>query len=941
VPTLTHEQIRTLAPDASAARSGEALADRRRWDSAGRSDVAAWGLCKGSGANPYQVAVDIAGPAYKCSCPSRKIPCKHALGLLYLVADGGAPTADPPDWAQTWLDSRASRAAAAATRAERPTEIDPEARAKRIATRERKVAAGIDELDRWLRDLMRRGLDSTRSEGYRFWDAMGARLVDAQAGGLGRAVRGLGSAANSGDAWPQLLLEGAGRLHLLSEAYRRADRLPEDLRADVRSLVGWNVKEDELDPADGVEDRWLVVGQRVDDRGDIVTARTFFLGESSGRIALHLAFGVGAAPPTLLAIPGQAFRATLTFYPSATPLRAAVRPPIEPDGEITEVPSAMPLAQVVDAHADRLARNPFAGSWPVVIGDVVPVLRGGQLNVRDADGTALPLLTSDVAPRLFAISGGHPVTLVAEWDGSWLRPLTAFADGRLGSVTTDAEGKDVKVDDPEWSALVSAALLGTERTGGNAPIPQAVAGLVAGADTEQAILVAAGSMAVRRRAGGTTTVDETPSPQSAEPDTRPPITGDAARYVALAFDELPSLVPEILDLVRATGRRLPDEWLPNLMGLAKRADDADAYIELGGARAAWLARTFPELAGDMSWATGEGWDEAWAATETGAAKAAVVRRTRQSDLPRARGALATWWASIPSPERARVLEAVEARIESADEPFLAEALTDGRADVRRTAAGLLVLLPDSALTRRIEDEVKPLLASGGLVRKSLKVTLPSGSEELAALGFGGRPEAGYGERAWLLRSLLGHVRPARWSEWLRVDAPGLVDQASRSDEARPLLEGWIAATARFGDPVWASAILSSPAVRSKVMLNVGQVLDGLTRPERARVVAETAGAVDPVMLASFAARVPAPWPRPLADAVLEMARFVGQEQYPGPGLYDLVRAAALRMEPDRADELTKVSSYKDELRPALTDVVETIRLRARIHEAFAAVQRPA
>ncbi len=345
VPTLTHDQIRTLAPDASAARSGEALADRRRWNAAGRSDVAAWGLCKGSGANPYQVAVDIAGPAYKCSCPSRKIPCKHALGLLFLVADGGAPTADPPDWAQSWLDSRASRAGAAATRAERPTEIDPEARAKRIATRERKVAAGIDELDRWLRDLMRRGLDSTRGEGYRFWDAMGARLVDAQAGGLGRSVRGLGSAANSGDAWPHLLLEGAGRLHLLSEAYRRADQLPDDLRADVRSLVGWNVKEDELDPADAVEDRWLVIGQRIDDRGDIVTARTFLLGETSGRLALHLAFGVGAAPPTLLAVPGQAFRATMTFYPSSTPLRAAVRPPIEPDGEITDLPGAATLAK--------------------------------------------------------------------------------------------------------------------------------------------------------------------------------------------------------------------------------------------------------------------------------------------------------------------------------------------------------------------------------------------------------------------------------------------------------------------------------------------------------------------------------------------------------------------------------------------------------------------
>jgi Family of unknown function (DUF5691)/SWIM zinc finger len=939
VPTLTHEQIRTLAPDASAARSGEALADRRRWKSAGRSDVAAWGLCQGSGANPYQVVVDIVGPAYKCSCPSRKIPCKHSLGLLFLVADGGAPTADPTDWAQSWLDSRAGRAAAAATRAERATEIDPEARAKRIATRERKVAAGIEELDRWLRDLMRRGLDSTRSEGYRFWDAMGARLVDAQAGGLGRSVRGLGSAANAGDAWPHLLLEGAGRLHLLSEAYRRADRLPDDLRADVRSLVGWNVKEDELDPADAVRDRWLVIGQRVDDRGDIVTARTFLLGESSGRIALHLAFGVGAAPPTLLAVPGQAFQATATFYPSSTPLRVAVQPPIEPDGESTDVPGAIALAEVVARHAERLARNPFAGSWPVVIGDVVPVLRGDQLLVRDADGTALPLLTSEVAPRLFAVSGGHPITFIAEWDGNWLRPLAAFADGRLASVTTDTEGLDVKIDDPDWSALVSAALLGTERTGGNAPIPASVASLAAGGDTEGAILAAAGSMAVRRRAGRTTTLDQAPVAPAAEPDQRPELSGPAARYAGLALEERLSLAPEILALVRATGRRLPDEWLPNLMALAKQPEDAAAYVELAGPRAAWLARMLPELAGDIWWGTEEERDDAWAAARTGVARAAVVRRLRQRDLSRAREALANWWPAIPSDDRARTLEAVEEGLEPADEPFLTDALADRRADVRRTAAGLLVLLPDSALTRRIEDEARPLLATGGLVRKSLKVTLPTTSEDLAALGFGGRPEAGYGERAWLLRSLLAHVRPQRWSEWLGVDAPGLVDQASRSDEARPLLEGWIAATARFGDPIWASAILRSPAVRTKVMLNVGQALDGLAAIDRARVVAESAAAVDPVMLASFAGTIPAPWPRPLADAVLDMARFVGKEQFPGPGLYELVRAAALRLPPERADDLANVASYKDEIRPALIDAVETIRLRARIHEAFAAVPR--
>jgi hypothetical protein len=936
--TLTAEQVRTLAPDASAARSGEALGDRRRWSEAGRSESAAWGLCKGSGSTPYQVVVDIAGPAYKCSCPSRKIPCKHALGLLFLVAGGGAPSTQPTDWAQAWLDSRVARAAAAATRAERTPEIDAEARAKRIATRERKVAAGIDELDRWLRDLMRRGLDSTRSEGYRFWDAMGARLVDAQAGGLGRSVRGLGSAANSGDAWPHLLLEGAGRLHLLSEAYRRADQLPDNLRADVRSLVGWNVKEEELDPANAVDDRWLVIGQRVDDRGDIVTARTYLLGESSARIALHLTFGVGAAPPTLLAFTGDAFRATLTFYPSSTPLRAAVQPPIEPDGELTDVPGATTLARVVEDHAARLAVNPFVGAWPVVIAGVVPILRGEQLLVRDAEGTALPIVAREVAPRLLAMSGGHPIILVAEWDGAWLRPLAAFADGRLAAITADIETLEVMIDDPDWSALVSAALLGTERTGGTAPIPTPVASLVGGIDTEQAILTAAAGMAVRRRAGRTTTFDQPPVPLPAEPDARPQLKGSAARYVGLAFEDRPSLAPEVLELVRRTGRCLPDEWLPELMALANRNDEADAtFVELGGTRAAWLARALPELAGESWWGMGEDWDEAWAAARTGAARAAIVRRFRQLDLPRAREALAQWWSSIPSDDRSRTLEAVKEGLDATDEPFLTQALSDRRADVRRTAAGVLVLLPKSALARRLEDATRPLLATGGLVRKTVKVTLPTPSDEFESLGFTGRPAPGYGERAWLLRSLLAHVRPERWTEWLRVDATGLVDQAVRSEEARPLLEGWIAATARFGDREWATAILGAHAVPTKVTVNVGQVLDGLSPADRALALATSATALEPAVFASLAAAVRAPWPGTLADAVLEIASFVGREQFPGPGLYELVRAAALRLPPGRADDLTAVASYRDELRPALVDVVETIRLRARIHEAFAAV----
>ena len=78
----TPEQIVALAPDAGSVKAGRELATARKWVSLGRSEQAVWGECQGSGAKPYQTKIDLSEPAFQCSCPSRKFPCKHALGLL-------------------------------------------------------------------------------------------------------------------------------------------------------------------------------------------------------------------------------------------------------------------------------------------------------------------------------------------------------------------------------------------------------------------------------------------------------------------------------------------------------------------------------------------------------------------------------------------------------------------------------------------------------------------------------------------------------------------------------------------------------------------------------------------------------------------------------------------------------------------------------------------
>ncbi|MER6333258.1 SWIM zinc finger family protein, partial [Streptomyces sp. NPDC001034] len=109
----TADQVLALAPDAASRKAGCRLGTAGPWSESGSGKESVWGLCKGSGSRPYQTVIDLTGPAYKCSCPSRKFPCKHALGLLLLwAADGGSVPvrAEPPKWAEQWLTGRRDRA---------------------------------------------------------------------------------------------------------------------------------------------------------------------------------------------------------------------------------------------------------------------------------------------------------------------------------------------------------------------------------------------------------------------------------------------------------------------------------------------------------------------------------------------------------------------------------------------------------------------------------------------------------------------------------------------------------------------------------------------------------------------------------------------------------------------------------------------------------------
>jgi hypothetical protein len=327
--TLSTEAVLALAPDDASAKAAKGLLAPAKWPTLGFSDEAVWGECQGSGSKPYQTQVDLAGPVFRCSCPSRKFPCKHGLALMLLRAQSGASftAAAPPPWVAEWLASRRDKAEKKEARAAEPVAApDPAAAAKRDAQRWKRIEAGVQELARWLDDQTQRGLAALGSEQQQAWGAMAARMVDAQAPGLGQRLTQAAELIGAGEGWPARLLDRLGRLQLIVDAVPRRESLSPATLADLRIALGWpQDREGLLADGERIGDHWLVLGQCTDERdAKLVERHVWLQGRASGRRALLLDYSHGGRGFETGWVSGSERAAVLCFYPGHASQRALV-----------------------------------------------------------------------------------------------------------------------------------------------------------------------------------------------------------------------------------------------------------------------------------------------------------------------------------------------------------------------------------------------------------------------------------------------------------------------------------------------------------------------------------------------------------------------------------------------------------------------------------------
>ncbi|TDN39463.1 hypothetical protein E4631_14520 [Hymenobacter sp. UV11] len=937
--SYTEDQATALVPDAGTLQRGRELAAPAKWAGLGRTDTAAWGECAGSGTKPYLTGIDLTAPAFKCSCPSRVFPCKHGAGLLLLLAQQPEllPPAAPPTWLAEWLDKRQTKqeeqaakpTVAPASDAVADSAAPDKARLKREAQRQARMAAGAEELETWLLDLLRTGLADLPSRPRSFWETPAARLVDNQLPGLAAVLRELAAYPSTGPDWASRLLGQLGELYLLLRAWANRAALPPAAQLEIAQQVGVTLKKDELlaDPtALAVADTWLVLGQHTWPEDRLMARRSWLHGQHSGRRALVLEFAFGSQPFATALLPQERYAGELIFYPGLLPLRAVasaglVRQPAAPGRR----PTPRSLAAMLDAYATALARQPWLREFPASVWAVVGRGAAGAWQLHDPEsGAALPLrLPSERRGwHLLARSGGQPLALFGEWDGREFRVLSYWlttaeegaelpmAPAPAVAGPTPAATSQVAPPPPPppatnpWPALLRVALLGTRQA------PEALPDLNLGefpaaATREQQLLSDAGTLALMQKAGFQLLNNALPpaAPPEAQPLLGP--TGHALLRQLLSRPHYRPLLSHYLQQIAQHQRIIPPALLVEVLSWLKDQTWAAPLLEGAlGARGQWLAAQNPDWFFAVDTAAQHAPTEADWHTDPHPRRQLFLEKLLLTDPAHAARLLADALPQEAAATQVALLDALDTLplappLPADFAPTLAPLLASRSKEVRQITARWLARVADSPLLPRLWARAEPLLQVKRklLGRAKLTITLPTawaaewqrdGIEQKTADYAGG-------EKAGQLGQLLALLPPGRWAAAWGVRATEAVALAAASDWAVVLLPAWLRAAHLHHDADFALALLlheaSQPSLppKSRLVVEASRVLspDQTITWLLAALPASAATLPASSAWAHWLPRAGQPWPAALRQRALPLLR------------------AALRQPPSWAPEQTE------------------------------------
>lgn len=506
-----------------------------------------------------------------------------------------------------------------------------------------------------------------------------------------------------------------------------------------------------------------------------------------------------------------------------------------------------------------------------------------------------------------------------------------------------------------WETLVATALVGTDRQTPAAPGGEtAVTTLVDQLDwhqPEQALLGAAGAIALHRQIGQQPLQPNWPTVEPCALDDLPGVSTAIARHLDTAMNTYPEVLPELLSLIAQAGQRLPERQLPRLLQMGQQTSALRPYVAaVGGQRGQWLAAqqtdwSYARVGGAHGFSLDSPQLQDIWANGRRSERLLLWQRWREAAPAAAREALEAVWTTESAKNREAFINGLATNLTMADEPFLEAALSDRAKGVRRAAIELLVRLPPSRLCQRMAAYIAPLvqLTDSGQTLQ-IAVTLPASYDpDWERDGVPAKAQAGQGERGGWLEAILAATSLEIWGD------PTAVVRALRGHPWQAvLIPGWGMAAHRQQRADWAEAFLndSEPPLANDVLL--GQLLALLTPFQqeqwlRARLPTRPS-AEDVTRWLLLVIQSAQRWDLAFSQLILEqLTTLVKDRSRVAYSLAYETRNLRLTLHPDLVptvaialEEVTKDANSPRHWESSLLELLKYLNFRREMHRAFPA-----
>jgi len=410
---INSETIRTLAPDDDTLKRAERISDVNKWAVAAFANNLLWGKISGSGAEDYSVMICTEPLHFHCDCPVRVQPCKHSLALLTIYTNNVLTPEEIPSKVALWAEKKLGTKSSGDNQ-----NIDfgkDTARDKRNKERLELMRLGVEDLEKWLFDLMAQGLANVAHANDTFWENSAARFKDSKLGRVAFTVREIADELSAKTTDYNDIAIKIGELSLLVSAFKNIEQLSNEMQEELLNQLGRLIrKNDVIEHGNSIKDFWIVTGQTEHFNLDgLLERRVWLQGKNSKQIACLLDFLFQGDFALKFNI-GDTFESELYFYPGTTLQRALIN-----NSEITvleeqfQFQSFSNLEDFISAFSRKIKLNPWLTQDQAIVENLKLQVKSGKAYLCDEHMNCLPLInfSQNQLFKLLAIAATNPITL--------------------------------------------------------------------------------------------------------------------------------------------------------------------------------------------------------------------------------------------------------------------------------------------------------------------------------------------------------------------------------------------------------------------------------------------------------------------------------------------------------------------------------------------------